>query len=739
MRPIISAPSAPTALVQSPSASRIAAPVSSGSGTSPADVQGSNGVEQQPLQNNSTANNGTSSNGVKKSKKEQPPPPPSLSLSTSAVEAPVGKQPVATKPPPVGGKLSWKHFLPSVANKNATAPSAAAAAAAAPIHSALAKEMVVDENNNEIMAPAKIQTSVTAASLNNNDVTLVTSTGGHSNATDVVVRDKKSMPNGCGQNGEIRENGQQSGAKENGTEKPTQSNGIEVKSVEKCTSSSSVVRKQVTVNGTPPLPPSTNGGTAPVRKESLKSEIRVKIASKDEKKEPTVITTAVGKVSSKTLELKRSTSGHRLTTTSSSTALVEENGEKPSINGTAAEEAKEKKRSAYLLTDESGTKTTKGKSVGKAPVTEKSGAIGVRLSLKPSRSVTPDRTEKSGTIRSTTRASPMRTTAADDAMPKERSPAERPRVLGEVKREKTPLRSVSSKSLSAKAETEQKIEVKEVGNGDATTTTTTTVLTSAAPSSSTSTSKVVKVRKVIKKIIKKKPKATTEGTDSLQKEATTELDKKEETIEEKSPAMMGAVETTITHEMADTAVVKGIVEISKMLAKDRTITEKEKKKPTTKSAIAKEEKEQDKPKDVPKKNTTSEVTENGNPSVLELSKDHQLTERKHWAMKKRSITDRALSCGPLEDDRSGVMLEQFLLSLATLPQEIAVDLPEGAPLPRFGSNRSLRRSASQYLSSKIHDFLRRTDHVMQDWRNVGRSLSRRAGDYGVRGVIGDVT
>ncbi|XP_035893048.1 myosin-1 isoform X4 [Anopheles stephensi] len=737
MRPIISAPSAPTAVVQSPSSSRIAALSASGSGTSPADVPGSNGVEQQPLQNNGFGNNGTTPNGAKKPKKEQPPTPPSsLSLSTATVEAPLGKQPVATKPPPVGGKLSWKHFLPGVANKNVTAPSAA------PIHSAAtAKEMVVDENNNEMMAPAKIQPSVTAAGQNNNDVTLVTSKAGHSDGLN-SDGDKKSSPNGCGRNGEIRENGHQSGALENGTEKPIASNGIEVKSVEKSLSSSAVVRKQVTVSGTPPLPPTANGTSSPVRKESVKSEIKVKIPSKDEKKEPTVITTAVGKVSSKTLELKRSTSGHRLTTSSSSAALAEENGEKPPINGhTGAEETKEKKRSAYLLSDENGTKGPKGKSVAKTSGTEKSGAIGVRLSLKPSRSVTPDRTERSGTtIRSTARASPMRTTAVDDSMPKEKSPAERTRVLGEVKREKTPLRSVSSKSLSTKAEAEQKIEVKEVSNGDATTTTTTTVLTSTAPASSSSTSKVVKVRKVIKKIIKKKPKAT-EGTESVAKEegatGSTELAKKEESSEGKSPPLMGAVETTITHEMADTAVVKGIVEISKMPAKDRTITEKEKKKLTAKSEIAKEDTEKD--KDVTKKMPTGDLIENGLPSSSEASKDHQLSERKHWAVKKRSMADRAMSCGPLEDDRSGAMLEQFLFSLATLPQEIAVDLPEGAPLPRFGSNRSLARSASQYLSSKIHDFLRRTDHVMQDWRNVGRSLGRRAGDYGVRGTIGDVT
>ncbi|XP_053671445.1 unconventional myosin-XVIIIa isoform X2 [Anopheles nili] len=107
-------------------------------------------------------------------------------------------------------------------------------------------------------------------------------------------------------------------------------------------------------------------------------------------------------------------------------------------------------------------------------------------------------------------------------------------------------------------------------------------------------------------------------------------------------------------------------------------------------------------------------------------------------MRKRMMTDRAMSCGPLEDDRSGALLEQFLFSLATLPQEISVDLPATAPLPRFGSNRSLARSASQYLSSKIHDFLRRTDHVMQDWRNFGRAIGRRD-DHGVRGTIGDVT
>uniref|UniRef100_A0A182KDV5 Myosin tail domain-containing protein n=1 Tax=Anopheles christyi TaxID=43041 RepID=A0A182KDV5_9DIPT len=246
---------------------------------------------------------------------------------------------------------------------------------------------------------------------------------------------------------------------------------------------------------------------------------------------------------------------------------------------------------------------------------------------------------------------------------------------------------------------------------------------------------VVKVRKVIKKIIKKKPKASAEGTDSVQKEevSITEAGKKEDATEGRSPALMGAVETTITHEMADSAMVKGIVEISKMPVKERiTTTEKEQKKHTSKSTLLKEDKGEDAPK-------SAELTiQTVKSDEVVHTKDQQLSERKHWAIRKRSMTDRAMSCGPLEDDRSGAMLEQFLFSLATIPQEIAVDLPAGAPLPRFGSNRSLARSASQYLSSKIHDFLRRTDHVMQDWRSLGRTLGRRD-DYGVRGTIGDVT
>uniref|UniRef100_A0A182NZP0 Myosin tail domain-containing protein n=1 Tax=Anopheles epiroticus TaxID=199890 RepID=A0A182NZP0_9DIPT len=454
-------------------------------------------------------------------------------------------------------------------------------------------------------------------------------------------------------------------------------------------------------------------------------------------------TTAIGKISTKTLELKRTTSGHRLTTagTSATTTVVEENGAEKTtttttiaVNGGVVEEGKEKKRSAYLLTDENGKSiTTKGKSVGKAATAglEKNGPIGVRLSLKPSRSITPDRVEKSSPSATsrTPRASPVRSiSTADDGMPKEKSPSER-RILGEVKREKTPLRSASSKSLAAKPDTTvSKMEVKEVGDGDVTTVLTSTSTTSVP--STTSSRPVVKVRKVIKKIIKKKPKATTtEDTGSAQKEASNaEEVKKEDSCDERSPAMMGAVETTITHEMGDSAVVKGIVEISKL-------PEKEKKKSAAKSGtVSKEGKEKD--KDAPKKITVTELTVKSD-EALPPSKDHQLTERKHWAIRKRAMTDRAMSCGPLEDDRSGAMLEQFLFSLATIPQEISVDLPAGT-VPRFGSNRSLARSASQYLSSKIHDFLRRTDHVMQDWRNLGRTLGRRD-DHGVRGTIGDVT
>uniref|UniRef100_A0A182RW51 Myosin_tail_1 domain-containing protein n=1 Tax=Anopheles funestus TaxID=62324 RepID=A0A182RW51_ANOFN len=752
MRPIISAPSA---VVQSPSSSRIAPPAVPGSGntstvpqsngTPPADVaQGqdrSSGVDQ-PLQNNGfgtgiVGSTSTSSISAKKLKKE----PSALSLSTTSGEAPLAK-PVATKPPPVGGKLSWKHFLPSVvsgsANRNAS--SATSENVTRP------KEAIVDENNNEMVPPKQLMTA--AANVNGTTVASEKKESekhSHSIAIDSgSVKDKQSMSNGgYVQNGEIQENGRlkSSSSKENSTEKhvqsPTSSNG-DIKSVEK-SPSSSVVRKQLTVNGTPPLPPPTtingtpttgSGVMAITRKESMKTEIKVKISPKDEKKEPTTVTTTtMGKVSSKTLELKRSTSGHRLTTSSSTAStVVEENGEKLLCTNGGTEEPKEKKRSAYLLTDgtnENGKGLAKTKSPGgKTAGTEKTGAMGVRLSLKPSRSVTPDRTEKSDrTIKTSTRASPMRSTTIDDGMPKEKSPSDR-RVLGtEVKREKTPLRSASSKSLSAKVEPDKTMEVKD---GDATT----AVLTSSTP---TPTSRpVVKVRKVIKKIIKKKPKVT-EATDDVQSK---ELAKKEDTTDSSS-AMMGAVETTITHEMADTAVVKGIVEISKMPAKDPAKVEKEKKK--TISKITKEEKDKDKPKEVAK-TETKEVAENGEETTTSSSvgKDRQLSERKHWAIRKRSTIDRAMSCGPLEDDRSGAMLEQFLFSLATLPQEIAVDLPAVTPLPRFGSNRSLARSASQYLSSKIHDFLRRTDHVMQDWRNIGRTLGRR-GDYGVRGTISDVT
>uniref|UniRef100_A0A182MBR1 Uncharacterized protein n=1 Tax=Anopheles culicifacies TaxID=139723 RepID=A0A182MBR1_9DIPT len=741
MRPIISAPSA---VVQSPSSSRIA-PVSAapGPGTTstlppsngaasadgPGQQNHTNGVDQ-PLQNNGV--------GIKKPKKE---PSALSSLSATSGEAPLAK-PVATKPPPVGGKLSWKHFLPSVvsgtANKNAPTANESMASG---------KEATVDENNNEMVPPKPL---VTAASLNNNGATVSCEKENEKPSHSVAInggggaQDKQSVPNGCGQNGETQEHVRlKISSRENSTEKHIQSqspsNG-EMKSVEK-SPSSSVVRKQMTVNGTPPLPPPSINGS-PVgtisRKESVKSEIKVKISAKDEKKEPTTISTMMGKVSSKTLELKRSTSGHRLTTTTSSnvSTVIEENGDKLCPNG-VTEDLKEKKRSAYLLTDgtnENGKGLSKTKSVGgKSASMDKNGAIGVRLSLKPSRSITPDRVDKSGLIKTSSRASPMRSTSQiDDGMPKEKSPSDR-RILGtEVKREKTPLRSASSKSLSTKVKPD-KMEVKESSDGDATT----TVLTSTTATPSPTSRPVVKVRKVIKKIIKKKPKVTEETAESVQKKEviSTEEVKKEDTTEGLSPPMMGAVETTITHEMADTAVVKGIVEISKMPAKDRPIV-KEKKK--TIGKIAKEENDKDKCRDAAK-TTTKELSENGEVSdVSGVSKENQLSERKHWAMRKRSMADRAMSCGPLEDDRSGAMLEQFLFSLATLPQEIAVDLPAVAPLPRFGSNRSLARSASQYLSSKIHDFLRRTDHVMQDWRNIGRTMGRR-GDYGVRGTISDVT
>uniref|UniRef100_A0A182U2P3 Myosin tail domain-containing protein n=1 Tax=Anopheles melas TaxID=34690 RepID=A0A182U2P3_9DIPT len=733
MRPIISTPSA---VVQSPSSSRIFPPATvtaAGSGQNGTNGQQhqtqadpANGVDQPPLLQNGSNNNNNHSNGfgiVKKTKKEPSPSP----LSTVG-EAPLVKPPpVATKPPPVGGKLSsWRQYLPSgMGGGSTTMASASKNATGAvkndkPTHAQ--KATVVDENNNEMTA------GLMSEGMTNNG------NGCHS----AVI--KEDATNGCAQNGE----NQPAESKENGTTEKL-SNGGAVKSEEKLPPPPASQRKSngERVNGTPPLPPATVNGTG-ARKESVKSEIKVKIAPKgEEKKEPSLVSTAIGKVSTKTLELKRSPSGHRLTTASSvvTTTVVEENGTEKPTNGVGggAEDGKEKKRSAYLLTDEAGKSLAKGKPVPKTASAEKSsGPIGVRLSLKPSRSVTPDRTEKSSTPIRAARASPVRGTV-EDGMPKEKSPSER-RILGEaVRREKTPLRSASSKSLSAKGDSTSSkstatIEVKEVGDGDVTTsvlTSTATVPSSPSASASSSSRPVVKVRKVIKKIIKKKPKAAAEGTDAAvaakEEQATNAEVAKKEDDSHSPPALVGAVETTITHEMADSAVVKGMVEITKMPAK-----EKEKKKSAVKSVPVKEEKDLKDVKGAPK--STEKVEE-----VAVLSgKEQQQTERKHWAIKKRSMTDRALSCGPLEDDRSGAMLEQFLLSLATIPQEIAVDLPAGATLPRFGTNRSLARSASQYLSSKIHDFLRRTDHVMQDWRNLGRTLGRRD-DYGVRGTIGDVS
>ncbi|XP_061515848.1 uncharacterized protein LOC1270789 isoform X4 [Anopheles gambiae] len=745
MRPIISAPSA---VVQSPSSSRIFPPATvtaAGSGQNGTNGQQQqqqqtqadpgNGVDQPPLLQNGSNNNNNPSNGfgiVKKVKKEPSPSP----LSTAG-EAPLVKPPpVANKPPPVGGKLSsWRQYLPSgmggggggttvaSASKNATG----AVKNDKPTHAQ--KATVVDENNNEM-----------TAGLMSEGMTTNNGNGCHS----AVIKEEgaaAAATNGCVQNGE----NQPAESKENGTTTEKLSNGGAVKSEEKLPpppppSASQRKSNGERVNGTPPLPPATVNGTG-ARKESVKSEIKVKIAPKgEEKKEPSLVSTAIGKVSTKTLELKRSTSGHRLTTASSvvTTTVVEENGTEKPTNGVGGgvKDGKEKKRSAYLLTDEAGKSLAKGKPVPKTASTEKSGPIGVRLSLKPSRSVTPDRTEKSSTPIRAARASPVRGTV-DDGMPKEKSPSER-RILGEaVRREKTPLRSASSKSLSAKGDSTSSkstttIEVKEVGDGDATTSVLTSTATVPSSTPASSSRPVVKVRKVIKKIIKKKPKAAAEGTEAAAKEeqaANAEVAKKEDDSHS-PPALVGAVETTITHEMADSAVVKGMVEITKMeIAKEK---EKEKKKSTVKSVPVREEKALKDLKDAPKSMEKVEEV------AVVSGKEQQQTERKHWAIKKRSMTDRALSCGPLEDDRSGAMLEQFLLSLATIPQEIAVDLPAGATLPRFGSNRSLARSASQYLSSKIHDFLRRTDHVMQDWRNLGRTLGRRD-DYGVRGTIGDVS
>uniref|UniRef100_A0A1S4H5U3 Myosin tail domain-containing protein n=1 Tax=Anopheles gambiae TaxID=7165 RepID=A0A1S4H5U3_ANOGA len=747
MRPIISAPSA---VVQSPSSSRIFPPATvtaAGSGQNGTNGQQQqqqtqadpgNGVDQPPLLQNGSNNNNNPSNGfgiVKKVKKEPSPSP----LSTAG-EAPLVKPPpVANKPPPVGGKLSsWRQYLPSgmggggggttvaSASKNATG----AVKNDKPTHAQ--KATVVDENNNEMTAVLMSEGMTT----NNGN-------GCHS----AVIKEEgaaAAATNGCVQNGE----NQPAESKENGTTTEKLSNGGAVKSEEKLPpppppSASQRKSNGERVNGTPPLPPATVNGTG-ARKESVKSEIKVKIAPKgEEKKEPSLVSTAIGKVSTKTLELKRSPSGHRLTTASNvaTTTVMEENGTEKPTNGVGGgvEDGKEKKRSAYLLTDEAGKSLAKGKPVPKTASTEKSGPIGVRLSLKPSRSVTPDRTGKSSTPIRAARASPVRGTV-EDGMPKEKSPSER-RILGEaVRREKTPLRSASSKSLSAKGDSTSSkstttIEVKEVGDGDATTSVLTSTATVPSSTSSASSSRpVVKVRKVIKKIIKKKPKAASEGTDAAvaakeEQAANAEVAKKEDDSHS-PPALVGAVETTITHEMADSAVVKGMVEITKMeIAKEK---EKEKKKSAVKSVPVREEKALKDLKDAPK--STEKVEE----VAVVSGKEQQHIERKHWAIKKRSMTDRALSCGPLEDDRSGAMLEQFLLSLATIPQEIAVDLPAGATLPRFGSNRSLARSASQYLSSKIHDFLRRTDHVMQDWRNLGRTLGRRD-DYGVRGTIGDVS
>uniref|UniRef100_A0AAG5DML8 Myosin tail domain-containing protein n=1 Tax=Anopheles atroparvus TaxID=41427 RepID=A0AAG5DML8_ANOAO len=727
MRPIISAPSA-TGVAQSPSSSRITQPpvaaaptpappaavAKSAPPTAPTsvDVQSEDDhLHPEPaLQNNAT---GSTSNGtvVKKAAKSSEP----------AAPKPVS----AAKPPPSPGKLSWKSFLPNVTGKGG-----AGGGAGAPLANGGTKGTeengtkkaldgggnAIDENNNEIAAPSspslppplsksksKSNNLLPNRSSSKNDDGAVAAGGG---VNGTIISSEK-VPHGehaKKENGVVVEPGKPS------EEKQLPLNGEESNTT--TTATLLVGRRNSRAGLEQILPTSANGApTSSARKESGKSEMKVKLSSSV--KESTVATVKRETLASKPpspLDLKRSPSGTRL--------AREMMGEKPSNGGTVTEG--QQKVAVERTASSSSLKLTG------AP-------IGVRLSLKPPNrtSVTPDR----GPVKP--RASPSR---ADDGMPKEKSPSER-KILADVVvgapkvREKTPLRtSASSKSL-AKLDGEKEPTVSAVndggtgGGGDVT-----------APLTSTSSGPsrpVVKVRKVIKKIIKKKPKATTEPgapspVEGEKKDVALGGESEGVRTVDPSSSLVGTVETTITHETADSTVVKGIVEISKVVENGIVPPKKEKKKDkkepaTEKEAMAKEG-----------ERTVTDQPCNGATTGEEATSKQ--SERKHWAMKKRAMADRAMSCGPLEGLPND-LLEQFLFSLATMPQEIAVDLPVGAPLPKYGSNRSLARSASQYLSGKIQDFLRRTDHVMQDWRNVGRSLRRRGDVYGsgAIGTLGDVT
>ncbi|XP_050097140.1 uncharacterized protein LOC126578527 isoform X4 [Anopheles aquasalis] len=657
---------------------------------------------------------------TKKSKK--------MTSASSTATVPPTKPPIAPSKSSssVGGKLSWKSFLPnggkatsSITINGATGSSKVTAAKeTAPQSNSNSNGTSggIDANNNE-MGPRKSSAAT---------ITLV-----HDGRTDNTSKDPTG--NGGKIDGKLT-----NGSGTNGISEGIEKNGLGGSKT--CTSTAAGK-----ANGQlPPLPPANVATTNGVSRSPPTNSYDKATKTPEETngaKPPVDLNKSSSAIALKPV-LARSSSGNRLTTNGK---LLPEGTGTSVTNGSTPQDTKDKKKSSYILgngsTDSGTQKSGSSASMSGAP-------IGVRLSLKPSsrRSVTPDRSAVDPKLikNGSSRASPVRTPSP---APKEKS--EKSTREGTTMKEKSPstlslLRTSSSKSIVVQRDgSEPAPKVSEPSD--------TTAATSSKP--------VVKVRRVIRKIIKKKPKAGGELESSPSSPSVVPTPAAADGAEisapdaEKQP-LMGAVETTITHETTDGAMVRGIVEISKMqpdLAKPVTKKSKESKAVGNK---VKEEKQQKKQKqnskeeeEVANGSTATTTPPEKEPESNGASSESSLTvaERKHWAIRKRMMADRAMSCGPLEGDRSTIpglptadLLESFLLSLATLPQEIAVDLPsEMGPVPKYGANRSLARSASQYLSTKIQDFLRRTDHVMQDWRNLGRSMRRRE-DFGV-GSFADVT
>ncbi|XP_035792067.1 uncharacterized protein LOC118466598 isoform X4 [Anopheles albimanus] len=606
-----------------------------------------------------------------------------------------------TKPPiapsksssSVGGKLSWKSFLPNGGGKVTNGGTTTGKVTALQSNSNGDAGPAIDANNNE-KGPRK-SSSATITLANDGRTDGISSNDPTENGGKIDGK----LTNGSSTNG-ISEAIERNG---NGGPKPGPNSGKS--------------------NGQlPPLPPpATAASTNGVSRSALTNgcDKAPKPAEETNGPKPPVDLSKSTSATTVRSVLTRSSSGNRL---AASGKLLE--GSTAGVtNGASSPDTKDKKKSSYILGSGPADGTSKSGSTASVGA-----PIGVRLSLKPPStrgSVTPDRTVDPKLIKSgaPTRASPVR-----------RTPSPAPREKSE-------------KSTSpADGKTKEQRDGSEP-QGE-----------TVASSTTTSSKPVVKVRRVIRKIIKKKPKAGAGG--ELEPSPSVDVvpapDAGKQPIAngaattDGEPPLMGAVETTITHETPDGAMVRGIVEISKLA---KPVTKKTKEAKAASASKAKEEKQPKKQKSCKEEEetlangptVTTEPEPKGAASSSSGSNSESTTvaERKHWAIRKRLMADRAMSCGPLEGDRSSLptadLLESFLLSLATLPQEIAVDLPSemGRPMPKYGTNRSLARSASQYLSTKIQDFLRRTDHVMQDWRNLGRSMRRRE-DFGV-GSLGDVT